>query len=120
MSDYAELKRLAERTDNRSWPDKDGGYFDVGSRDSGVDDSYGHEFDYLSACSPSVILDLISENEELLKDAERYRWLRDKDQFDPRFQHEALAIAFRDLTGGALDGVIDSIMRVDGAASDES
>lgn len=60
-----------------------------------------------------MIGQLESEVESLRKDAERYRWLRDKDQLDPRYQHEALTIAFADLTGGALDGLVDSIMRQD-------
>lgn len=56
-----------------------------------------------------------AEIEALRLDAERYRWLRDKDQFDPRYQHDALKIAFFDLTGGALDGVVDSVIRLDPA-----
>lgn len=55
----------------------------------------------------------------MAKDAERYRWLRDKDQLDPRYQHEALTIAFANLTGGALDGAIDSLLQRDQAMSKE-
>lgn len=60
--------------------------------------------------SEGVILSA-DEWESLRSDAERYRWLADNDQLDPRYQHEALTIAFSDLAGGALDGVVDSIIR---------
>ena len=56
--------------------------------------------------------DVIKDRFEVLNaDAQRYRWLADNDQLDPRYQHEALTIAFSDLAGSALDGVVDSIIR---------
>ncbi len=43
-------------------------------------------------------------------DAKRYRWLRDKDQFDPQSQDEMLAEAFQKYTGNLLDSSIDRAM----------
>jgi hypothetical protein len=61
MTDYTELKRLAESAQdelvdiNQEWP-TDGDYFDCQS---------GPEFEYICAANPAAILDLIAENEEL-------------------------------------------------------
>lgn len=59
MSDYSELNRLAEAALN----------------DNG---DYVALNDYGMAVPPAVVLDLIAEVEALRKDAERYRWLREK------------------------------------------
>lgn len=65
MSDYRELKRLADEV-NGAFPDKEGLWNMV--------------------CTPTVALDLIAdlerlhaENAELRKNDARYRWLRDPD-----------------------------------------
>lgn len=65
MTDYTELKRLAEAAQaeladiNQDWP-TDGDYFDCQS---------GPEFEYLCAANPAAILALIAENDKI--DADR-------------------------------------------------
>jgi hypothetical protein len=73
MTDYSELKRLTQKefdaAGGDNWPDATGGYFDCRPGD-------GEQFEYLSALRPAVVLALIAENEELRKNYERYRFLR--------------------------------------------
>lgn len=64
MSEYSELKRLAEEV-NREFPHKE----DL----------------WNMVCTPTVALDLISDLESLRADAERYRWLRNPDRCDEDF-----------------------------------
>jgi hypothetical protein len=59
MSDYSELKRLAEEV-NSAFPNKE----DL----------------WNMVCTPTVALDLIRDLESMQADAERYRWLRNPDR----------------------------------------
>ena len=52
---------------------------------------------------------LVAENEALVADADRYRWLRDMDMLDQ--PSVDMADAFSKYTGSALDAAIDAAMR---------
>lgn len=99
MSDHSELKRLAKSMKgwdkmSECWPcDENGPDWHVGRLDEDdnrwplltVDsEQYDQEQDapmiaqYYAAANPAAVLALIAEVEALRKDAERYRWLREK------------------------------------------
>ena len=80
------------------------------------DERYGHgaRAAYIAACDPDTIRELIAERDQLAaaleaarEDAERYRWLRDSDMFDPESQPDSLKDAFARYTGSRLDAAID-------------
>lgn len=58
----------------------------------------------------TTIRRLLSERAELKRDADRYRWLRDNDQFYGPSQKEAVAYAGQYYTNGRFDAAIDSAM----------
>ena len=58
----------------------------------------------------TTILALLSERAELKRDAERYRWLRDNDQFYGPSQKDSVAYAAQHYTGSQFDAEIDSAM----------
>lgn len=70
MTDYTELKRLAEAV-NKTYADlcEQGG-------DQLAEAWNSAELAYDDAANPDVVLALIAENEALRKDAERYRFIR--------------------------------------------
>ncbi|MCO2927971.1 hypothetical protein FA260_33330 [Pseudomonas aeruginosa] len=63
-----------------------------------------------SAITMGELRGLIARLRAAEADAKRYRWLRDKDQFDPHSQDEMLAEAFQKYTGSLLDSSIDRAM----------
>ncbi|WP_336187202.1 hypothetical protein [Pseudomonas aeruginosa] len=63
-----------------------------------------------SAITMGELRGLIARLRAAEADAKRYRWLRDKDQFDPHSQDEMLAEAFQKYTGNLLDSSIDRAM----------
>jgi hypothetical protein len=73
MTDYSELKRLAEAAiksgseSGERWP-QDDDWFEP--------ERYGAELEYVKSISPTTVLELIAENEALRKDAERWRFVR--------------------------------------------
>jgi len=86
MSNYDELKRLAEAAPKGPWygPDKTahrGTVFDCDLGSLLCYESIESEQDacvaYVAAANPAAVLALIAENEALRKDADRYRWLRE-------------------------------------------
>ena len=100
MSDYSDLKRLAEAATPGPWYARDYGNYDgssshwfidtqspcdiVDDQDGGFspnhwDDARGElDMKFIAGASPNVVLALIAENESLRADAERYRWLRSR------------------------------------------
>lgn len=88
MSDYSELKRLAEYATPGPWVAQ---HPNAGQRGSEVASEGGlnqvcadlgpSNALYIAAANPAAVLAMIAEVEALRKDAERYRWLRDKQTF---------------------------------------
>lgn len=75
MTDYSELKRLAEAATAGPWVS--GGNWVSTVRGNSVADCPRGDEEFIAAANPAAVLALIAENEALRKDAERYRWLRD-------------------------------------------
>lgn len=94
MSDYSELKLLAEAATQGPWNHYQHGVikggpvvqFANGSAQQQIIMTTGAEWmrdgeqydnaDFIAAANPAAVLALIAEVEALRKDAERYRWLR--------------------------------------------
>lgn len=120
MTDYSELKRLAEAATQCSGPrrvetDYNGVHQVVGDGSWKIlnawhtPDGKGLEnAQFTAAASPAAVLALIDENEALRKDAERYRFVR-----NPIGTSSPLAIwneGKMPLFSGIADAVVDEFM----------
>lgn len=65
------------------------------------------------AVNPFDLAALLAERAELKRDAERYRWLRDNDQFYGPSQNASVAYAGQYYTGSQFDSEIDAAMQSD-------
>lgn len=79
MSDYRELKRLSETATPGPWVKTVDGVMPEGEK-FGIFGNFGANNgeanrEFIASANPATVLALISEVEELRKDAERYRWL---------------------------------------------
>lgn len=118
MTDYSELKRLAEAATPGEWRhdtksgkigsvDVDGyDIIQVQSRRRFDHASRNSDAAFIAGSSPSAVMSLISENESLRRDADRYRWLKSMHWFEVSLS--AYGDVFRD--DGDLDSAIDSAM----------
>lgn len=87
MSNWEELKSLAELAGGKEWQSRDERGYEVLQK--GIPElswiattGTKMHMDFIAAASPKKILALIAENEALHQDADRYRWLRSRKVLD--------------------------------------
>lgn len=118
MTDYSELKRLAEAATQGEWRhdtklgkigsvEVDGyDIIQVQSRRRFDHANRNSDAAFVARSSPSAVMGLISENESLKMDADRYRWLKSMHWFEVSLS--AYGDVFRD--DGDIDAAIDAAM----------
>jgi len=122
MTDYTELKRAAEASPGGPWVAendslyfKDDGYtrhlMDADAGHDVEDEAYYSALNFIAAANPAAVLALIAENEELRKDADRYRWLNTKSNTGPNIcVSEWVGPHEYPLIGIELDVAVDTAM----------
>lgn len=80
----------------------------IGVQFYGIGGGFGAGERYFRAANPAVIRALLAERAELMRDAERYRWLRENVKTE--FYGDQLADMFT-CTGAKIDKLVDAAMQ---------